>query len=230
MKFELELIPIKKDHYVNSRAIADFTGKEHFNVLRDIRKIIEDLNNEDNSNLKSPKKSDNSNLVALKSTNPSLYSLPKGIIQKTYLNSQNKEQPYYLLDYSMTMTLLTGYSVKLRKMVIDRWMSLEKEFAKTRRKSIDMRNNFTDTLKEHGYKSQHEYIQTTTQMKKVFGITSKKESMTEKELKLVTAAEYVADCLIDDEYGYHEVNPVCIEASENVANLIEAKKQRKLLA
>lgn len=99
---------------------------------------------------------------------------------------------------------------------------------KTRDKSKKIRNNFTDTLQEHGYTKPHEYIQTTQQMKQVFGITKKKKDMTDKEIKLVMAGELLADCMIDEEYGFNEVNPVCLEASTDVLNLIEEKKLRKL--
>lgn len=95
-------------------------------------------------------------------------------------------------------------------------------------KSKTVRNNFTDTLKKHGYKNPYEYIQTTKQMKDTLGITAKKSDMTDKELSLVTASEYLADCVIDDEYGYHEVNPICVDASEHIANYIEERKQKRL--
>ena len=39
-----------------------------------------------------------------------------------------------------------------------------------------------------------------------------------------------ADCAINDEHGYHEVNPVCVDASFNIANYIAEKKQKRLEA
>ena len=43
-----------------------------------------------------------------------------------------------------------------------------------RTKSKAIRNNFTDTLKQHGYTKSYEYINTTKAMKKELGITNKK--------------------------------------------------------
>lgn len=136
----------------------------------------------------------------------------------TYLDKQGKERPYYLLNYEDTIILLTGYSVELRSAVVKRWLYLEKHYQSERKKSIEVRNTFTGELKDRGYQNQHEYIQTTMQMKKPLGITHKKNEMTAKELKAIRASEAMASLLLDDEYGYHEVNPVCVEASNIVKN------------
>lgn len=143
----------------------------------------------------------------------------------TYYDKQGKPQPYYLLNYEDTMTLLTGYSVELRNAVVKRWIYLEKNYRDERKKSIETRNTFTDELKGRGYTKQYEYIQTTVQMKKALDITHKKNDMTEKELKAINASEALASLLLDEEYGYHEVNPVCVEASEKVAGFVEEHKK-----
>lgn len=140
-----------------------------------------------------------------------------------YLDKQGKERPYYLLNYEETITLLTGYSVELRSAVVKRWLYLEKHYKNERKKSIETRNTFTDTLSEHGYTKQHEYIQTTQQMKKSLEITHGKKEMTARELDEVAASEALAKVMINDEQGFNEVNPVCVGAAEIVAN---AKKQR----
>ena len=141
----------------------------------------------------------------------------------SYLNKQNKPQPYFLLNYEDTITLLTGYSVELRSAVVKRWIYLEKHYKNERKKSIETRNTFTDTLAEHGYTKQHEYIQTTQQMKKSLDITHKKHEMTTRELDEVAASEALAKVMINDEQGFQEVNPVCVDAADIVAN---AKKRR----
>ena len=112
------------------------------------------------------------------------------------------------------------YFIKCEKALI--------EHLEIRNKSKVVRNNFTNTLKAHGYRNPYEYIQTTKQMKDALGITAKKSDMTDRELSLVTASEYLADCAIDDEYGYHEVDPVCVDASFYIANYIAEKKRKKL--
>ena len=102
------------------------------------------------------------------------------------------------------------------------------EHLEIRSKSKVVRNDFTDILKEHGYTKAYEYIQTTKQMKDTLGITAKKSEMNDRELSLITASELLARGSITDEYGYHEVNPVCLDASEAVANFIAERKQKRL--
>ena len=153
-----------------------------------------------------------------------MYSkLGKPNFGETYLDRQGKKRPYYLLDYEDTITLLTGYSVELRAAVVKRWLYLEKHYKTERQKAIETRNTFTDTLSEHGYTKQHEYIQTTRQMKKSLDITHKKYEMTVRELDEVAASEALAKVMINDEKGFQEVNPVCVDAADIVAN---AKKKR----
>lgn len=147
----------------------------------------------------------------------------------TYLDSQGKTQPYYLLDYEDTITLLTGYSVKLRSVVVKRWIYLEKNYKSERKKSMETRCKFTDELQGHGYTKAHEYIQTTNSMKQILGITHKKDEMSVKELKAITASEAMASLMLDDEYGFKEVNPVCKNASSVVVNAL-VQKSKTLLA
>lgn len=141
----------------------------------------------------------------------------------TYKDKQGKERPYFLLNYEDTITLLTGYSVELRSEVVKRWLSLERHYQTERKKSLEIRHEFTDELKDRGYSKPCEYIQTTMQMKKSLGITHKKDEMSAKELKAIRASEAMASLLLDDEYGYREVNPICVEASNIVHN---AKRQK----
>lgn len=98
---------------MSSREIADLTEKNHKEVLRDIRRMLEDLGDlEDSANLRSPQNSE------------------KGWKLSTYTTSQNKQQPEYLLNFDLTMTLIAGYNVKLRNRIIKRWQELEKAAAK----------------------------------------------------------------------------------------------------
>lgn len=102
------------------------------------------------------------------------------------------------------------------------------EYKEARQKSIEVRNTFTDELKNRGYSKRYEYINTTKAMKKPLGIAHKKDDMSVKELKAVRASEAMASLLLDDEYGYQEVNPVCVEASETVQKALERKYMARL--
>lgn len=109
--------------------------------------------------------------------------------------------------------------------------SLNKDSRKAiREKSKEIRNRFTAMQKAHGYTEQHEYIQTTRQMKQKLGITAKKDDMTKQELATISAAEWLSIAMVTDEKGYYEVNPVCVTASETVNNAIASKQADKLLA
>ena len=150
-------------------------------------------------------------------------------------NGRNENGQFISIDYFITIDMAKEICMlqrseigkKFRKYFIKCEKALI-EHTELRNKSKTVRNNFTNTLKEHGYKNPYEYIQTTKQMKDTLGITAKKSEMTDKELNLVVASENVAACAITDEYGYHEVNPVCLDASEAVANFIAERKQKRL--
>lgn len=199
----MELSIIDKKLAMDSRDIAKLTKKQHSHVLRDIKNMLEKIDKD-------------------KTKNGSSYNI------MTYKNINNVTATYYLLDYELTLLLLTGYSVELRAAVVKRWLYLEKHYQTERKKSIEVRNTFTDELKDRGYTKQHEYIQTTSQMKKSLGIIHKKNEMTAKELKAVRASEAMASLFLDDEYGYHQVNPVCVEASETVNKVMQRKIASRL--
>jgi len=81
---------------MSSREIAELTGKEHKNVLRDIRAMLDALS-EDGSDL-------------------------------SHVTEEKDGRGYTSLihlDRELTDTLLTGYSVPLRRRVIARWRELE---------------------------------------------------------------------------------------------------------
>ncbi|MOA31918.1 Phage regulatory protein Rha [compost metagenome] len=48
-------------------------------------------------------------------------------VETTYKSAQNKTQPMVILDKDLTFTLITGYSIKLRHLVVKRWSALEVE-------------------------------------------------------------------------------------------------------
>lgn len=182
---------------MDSRKIAEYYEKEHKNVLRDIENMFEKLNCSD-----------------LSSEN----------YRFSYKNSRGKLCPCYHLDFDLTMTLITGYDVKLRYKLVKEWKRLVTKRTEKRIEAKNVRKEFTDSLKEHGIKTEYGLI--TVNMKKPLDINIRcpKDSMTEKQLRLIEAAEHVATVVLDDEYGYEEVNDTCIKASESIADLAGRRK------
>ena len=80
---------------MSSREISTLTGKKHYNVMRDIELLAEQL------------------------------ELDVLTFQHIYLDSQNREQTEYLLDKDTCLCLVAGYNAKLRLKIIKRWQELE---------------------------------------------------------------------------------------------------------
>lgn len=91
----MELMKVDGQPVMDSREIAELTGKRHDHVLRDIEAQLGPLG-----------------------------GLPKfGDTYRNEQNGQ--EYRCYRLPYRETMILVSGYSVELRAAVVDRWMELE---------------------------------------------------------------------------------------------------------
>lgn len=83
---------------MSSREVADLTGKNHADVMRDIRHMQASL------------------------TKAELLSC---VESSTYTGADNREYPMYLMDKDTTICLLTGYDVVARMKVVKRWQELE---------------------------------------------------------------------------------------------------------
>jgi phage regulator Rha-like protein len=80
---------------MGSREIAELTGKNHADVMRDIRNMLEKL------------------------------EVSQSKFASTYQDAQNKTRECFNLDRYHTEILVTGYDVKRRAAVIKRWYDLE---------------------------------------------------------------------------------------------------------
>jgi hypothetical protein len=94
-----------------------------------------------------------------------------------------------------------------------------------------VRKSFTDIQKEYGYDKKHHFIQTTKQMKKELNITNKKDDMTNDELQLVMASEIIASQSIvkSNKHGYYEINPICVEVSKKVNEMLINKSENIMI-
>jgi Rha family phage regulatory protein len=80
---------------MSSKEIAELTGKNHGDVLRDVRNMLGELN------------------------------LGESTFACTYLDSQNKERPLYNLPKREVLILVSGYNVVLRSKIVDKIDELE---------------------------------------------------------------------------------------------------------
>lgn len=85
---------------MTSREIAELTEKRHADVMRDIRNMLDDLG---------------------ETSAQFCADLP---------DTYGRKQPAFFLPKDLTLTLVAGYNVKLRKRIIDRWLELEAQAAK----------------------------------------------------------------------------------------------------
>lgn len=84
---------------MDSREIADLTGKDHAHVCRDIRAMLLDL------------------------------GVDQSRFGSVYTGGNGEARSCYALPYRETMILVSGYSVELRARVVDRWIELERSGA-----------------------------------------------------------------------------------------------------
>lgn len=87
---------------MSSLEIAEITSKRHDHVLRDIRKM----------------------LTELETDAPDLGSEIK-YAETTYQTNRGRFEPLTVLDKELTFTLLSRYSFKLSNMIVKRWLELE---------------------------------------------------------------------------------------------------------
>lgn len=90
------LMKLEQSLTMSSREIAELTNKRHDNVVRDIRSMLDSI--EDASDLRNQFKEEK--------------------------DSRGYTACFHL-DRELTMTLITGYSIALRHKVIQRWQELE---------------------------------------------------------------------------------------------------------
>lgn len=157
---------------MTSIEVARVTGKQHSNVMRDIRNLLEQL--EDRGGFS--------------------FELT------SYTDKSNRQSSCYLLTKKDCLLLSSGYDANLRAKIINRWEKLEIERIKeernpeisankfisayrkrgksnawisTRFEGLQQRNAFTDTLKSHDVKGKGYGACTDAIYKPLFGCGAK---------------------------------------------------------
>lgn len=92
---------------MSSREIAELTGKEHRNVLRDIRGMLAELHGEDR-----------------------LLSFEQTVTRPNPSGGAPISSVVYNLPKRETLILVSGYNIRMRARIIDRWQELEAQQAK----------------------------------------------------------------------------------------------------
>ena len=123
---------------MTSLEIAEVTGKQHSNVMRDIRSMVDNIKGKFTSELAADYHRSERNQYKYLSDKTADYLLNFGktgnkeiggyeITESTYNDSQGKERNLYVLNKKACFLLASGYDVLLRAKIIDRWEELEQE-------------------------------------------------------------------------------------------------------
>jgi Rha family phage regulatory protein len=91
------IISFAQGQTMSSREIAELTGKEHYNVMRDIKSLQDQVGDR----------------------------LKFEVVE--YMDAKGESRPMYLLDKKQTLLLVSGYNALLRLKIIDRWEELERQ-------------------------------------------------------------------------------------------------------
>ncbi|WP_244464449.1 Rha family transcriptional regulator [Candidatus Liberibacter africanus] len=179
---------------MSSREIAELTGKEHKNVLRDVEVMLENL---EVSQLK--------------------FELSD--FKGSYIK-RGKEYPCYYLPKRECLILVSGYDVNLRARIIDRWAELEVE-KRQREKAPKLRSTSASTVlrvhkhleslaKQAGLKDNQLLLRVNRGVTKITGV-DQLEAMAIKHLPSAGNDEYVSPTVIGE-----KLNPVMRPKSLNV--------------
>lgn len=95
----MNLIAVGAQRTMSSREIAELTEKNHADVLRDIRNMLEQL------------------------------GLTASSFASSYKDSTGRTLPAFDLPEDLTITLVSGYSVQMRYRIVKRWQELEQASA-----------------------------------------------------------------------------------------------------
>lgn len=134
-----DIITITQAQTMSSLQIAELTGKQHSNVMRDIRKMAENLNRfrcelvgseyhrGDRTQYKyMSERPQNALLDFAFGKNTSQYV----ITESSYIDAKGEKRAMYNLNKKACFLLASGYDVVLRAKIIDRWEELETANAK----------------------------------------------------------------------------------------------------
>lgn len=187
---------------MSSREIAELTKKRHAHVLRDIETMLKEL---------------------YPNLNPKMDSVDiVGVSYSQYgVNNAGKPVCEYHLDKEHTLTLVTGYNVKLRHAVIKRWYELEygksnntelTEWEEMRMISKSQRNYFTRVIQKQGVEGRGYAMCTNAMYRPLYGGTAKEL----KERRGLKKSQNLRDHMTAKEIGAIFLTET--QSAENIEN------------
>lgn len=175
-----ELLPITEKNAsltMSSVEIAQLCEKRHDHVMRDVRLMLEELE------IQSPH------------------------FWGDYTDSKGRTYPCFYLPKDLTLTLIAGYNVKLRKRIIDRWQELEAKqavqlpqtFAEALRLAADLEEQKQALLENQRMKPKAAFVEHYVEVG-----TTKSLRETAKILKMPEKA--MIQRLVEDRILYRQSN------------------------
>lgn len=178
------LLPMAKISAMSSVEIAELTKKQHSNVLRDIRVIIDDLKDSSKSNSQ--------------------------FTSCTYKDANGIDRPCYLLNKTAVFVLVTGYSSELRDIVIGRWQFLEDELevlksrTDTKKRQLEAMEALSHLLPDDLSEEALSYIKANTVVNKAVSTLFGFPKMLKKS-EMNADMVQVRDSVLDDYVALFEV-------------------------
>ena len=209
----VEIMKMNKEEVtvVTSLDVAETFGKEHKNVLRDIREL---------------ECSDDFRRLNFE--------------QSEYMNGQNHKQPMYYMTRDGFTILVMGYTgdkaMKFKEAYIKQFNAMEKVLLgkiKEREKGIAVRQAVTKAIQQsnenermngHAYSTYTDVIykslfgKSAKQLREEFGITKKenlRDFFSEDELRQIQNAEMLVSSLVGYGWGYSEIKNFISDKSIN---------------
>lgn len=209
----VEIMKMNKEEVtvVTSLDVAETFGKEHKNVLRDIREL---------------ECSDDFRRLNFE--------------QSEYMNGQNHKQPMYYMTRDGFTILVMGYTgdkaMKFKEAYIKQFNAMEKVLLgkiKEREKGIAVRQALTKAIQQsnenermhgHAYSTYTDVIykslfgKSAKQLREEFGITKKenlRDFFSEDELRQIQNAEMLVSSLVGYGWGYSEIKNFISDKSIN---------------
>ena len=211
MLVEIKTVNKEEVTVVTSLDIAETFGKEHRNVLADIRNIQSDISSAEFSAL---------------------------FYESSYVGANGKKNPMYYMNRDGFTLLVMGYNgekaMKFKLAYIRQFNAMEKALIgklKEREKGIAVRQALTKAIQQsnenermhgHAYSTYTDVIykslfgKSAKQLREEYGISKKdnlRDYFSEEDLKKVQNAEMLVSSLIGYGWGYNEIKNFITEQS-----------------